>query len=110
MSSSKALRASSGENFESIVALNYTYTYDESAGRGVDVYVVDTGVYTEHEQFGSRARWGATFGPYSNADLYGHGTHCAGTVASAQFGVAKNASIIAVKVLGDDGNGEISDV
>ncbi|KAG6815572.1 hypothetical protein H0H87_000400 [Tephrocybe sp. NHM501043] len=84
-------------------ALNYQYTYDESAGRGVDIYIIDTGINIEHVQFGGRARWGATFGPYPNEDDHGHGTHCAGIAASAQFGVAKQASLIAVKVMNKDG-------
>jgi len=91
-------------------ALTYTYTYDASAGSGVDVYIVDTGVYTSHSTFGGRARWGATFGGYANADGNGHGTHCAGTVAGSQYGVAKSASIIAVKVLSDAGSGAITDI
>ncbi|KAG8685417.1 subtilisin-like serine protease, partial [Ceratobasidium sp. 423] len=31
-------------------------------GAGVDVYGIDTGIYTAHSSFGGRARWGATFG------------------------------------------------
>jgi len=38
-------------------------------------------------------------------DRNGHGTHCAGTVAGANGGVAKEAIVHAVKVLGDDGAG-----
>ncbi|KAG5634712.1 hypothetical protein H0H81_001009 [Sphagnurus paluster] len=83
--------------------LNYNYTYDSSAGAGVDVYVVDTGVHIAHSTFGDRARWGATFGGYASADGNGHGTHCAGTIAGSQYGIAKAANIIAVKVLSDGG-------
>ncbi|KAJ7250761.1 serine protease [Mycena rebaudengoi] len=87
------------------------YTYDdEAAGNGVDVYIVDTGVFTAHSQFEGRARWGATFGGYADADGNGHGTHCAGTVAGFQFGVAKKANIIAVKILSDGGSGSVSDI
>ncbi|KAG5639868.1 hypothetical protein DXG03_002741, partial [Asterophora parasitica] len=91
-------------------ALTFSYTYDDSAGAGVDVYVVDTGVYTGHSTFGGRARWGATFGGYPDADGNGHGTHVAGTVGGSQYGVAKAVSIIAVKVLGDDGSGAITGI
>jgi cerevisin len=59
----------------STTALTYTYKYDSTAGSGVDIYVVDTGIYTAHSQFGGRARWGATFGGYANQDGNGHGTH-----------------------------------
>ena len=43
-------------------------------------------------------------------DGNGHGTHCAGTIASRQYGVAKKANVIAVKVLGSNGSGTMSDV
>ncbi|KAJ3483614.1 hypothetical protein NLI96_g6193 [Meripilus lineatus] len=91
-------------------ALTFTYKYDSTAGTGVDIYVVDTGVYTSHSDFGGRARWGATFGGYANADGNGHGTHVAGTAAGTQYGVAKKANIIAVKVLSDAGSGAVSDI
>ncbi|KAF9473509.1 serine protease [Pholiota conissans] len=97
-------------------SLTFSYTYDASAGSGVDIYIVDTGVYTAHSQFGGRAIWGATFGGYASADGNGHGTHCAlsldfrGTAAGSQYGVAKSARIIAVKVLSDEGSGSVSDI
>ncbi|KAJ2919609.1 hypothetical protein MD484_g772, partial [Candolleomyces efflorescens] len=83
-------------------ALNYRYEYDDSAGEGVDIYVVDTGVLVSHSQFGGRARWGASF-VGTSTDGHGHGTHCAGTAAGSQFGVAKKANIIAVQVLNSSG-------
>jgi cerevisin len=43
-------------------------------------------------------------------DGNGHGTHCAGTIASFKYGVAKAAHVIAVKVLGTNGSGSMSDV
>ncbi|KAH7327598.1 peptidase S8/S53 domain-containing protein [Rhizoctonia solani] len=79
-------------------------------GAGVDVYGIDTGIYTAHSSFGGRARWGATFGGYANQDGNGHGTHTAGTAVGASYGVATSANIIAVKVLSDSGSGTNSDV
>jgi len=70
----------------------------------------DTGIYIEHNDFGGRARWGATFGPYKDADGNGHGTHTASTAVGARYGIAKAANIIAVKVLSDAGNGPNSDI
>merc|ERR1712217_1014540 len=41
-------------------------------------------------------------------DTHGHGTHCAGTIAGVDYGVAPQTRIHAVKVLGDDGYGYTS--
>jgi len=90
--------------------LDFVYKYDSRAGNGVDIYIVDTGINTSHEDFAGRAHWGATFGGYANADGNGHGTHCAGIAAGTRYGVAKKATLYAVKVLDDDGSGQISDV
>ncbi|KAG6887663.1 hypothetical protein C0995_013688 [Termitomyces sp. Mi166 len=78
------------------------FIYETSAGLGVDIYVMDTGIYLDHTEFGGRARLGATFGDYGESLGNGsfHGTHCAGTAAGSSVGVARAASIIAVKVLG----------
>jgi cerevisin len=87
------------------------YLYDPHGGEGVDVYVVDTGINIEHVEFEGRARWGKTI-PQNDLDIdgNGHGSHCAGTIASRKYGVAKKAEVIAVKVLGTDGSGSMSDV
>ncbi|KAG8705703.1 subtilisin-like serine protease [Ceratobasidium sp. 395] len=90
---------------------NVAYTFDRKPSNGgVDVYVIDTGVNTAHVDFGGRARWGATFGPYKSADGHGHGTHIAGTIAGKRYGIAKAASIIAVKVLSDTNSGYSTDM
>lgn len=89
--------------------LNYTYTYDDSPagpGAGVDIYVVDTGIYTAHAAFDGRATNGwSAYGDNDTTDSFGHGTHVAGTAAGDVFGIASAANLVAVKVLGDDGTG-----
>ncbi|KAJ3072863.1 subtilisin-like serine protease [Quaeritorhiza haematococci] len=86
------------------------YTYPKQAGQNVTVYVIDTGVEVTHPQFESRAKFGANFATGSDTDGNGHGTHCAGTIASKLYGVAKKASIVGVKVLGADGSGSYAGV
>ncbi|RDB20460.1 hypothetical protein Hypma_012437 [Hypsizygus marmoreus] len=88
----------------------FTYTYGVQGGSGVDIYVLDTGVYIEHSEFGGRARYGFTAGSYPSTDGNGHGTHCAGVAAGKRFGVAKQANIISVKILSDAGSGSFSDI
>ncbi|KAH9833533.1 peptidase S8/S53 domain-containing protein [Rhodofomes roseus] len=87
------------------------YEYDPHGGEGVDVYVIDTGINVEHAEFEGRASWGKTV-PQNDEDVdaNGHGTHCAGTIASRKYGVAKAAHVVAVKVLGSNGSGTMSDV
>ncbi|KZT72431.1 serine-type endopeptidase [Daedalea quercina L-15889] len=87
------------------------YEYDSHGGEGVDVYVIDTGINVAHIEFEGRATWGKTV-PQNDEDVdaNGHGTHCAGTIASRRYGVAKAANVIAVKVLGSNGSGTMSDV
>lgn len=87
------------------------YCYPAIAGKNVDVYVLDTGVYVDHEEFEGRAVWGATIPKFDyDMDANGHGTHCAGTIAGKTYGVAKKANIIAIKVLRSNGFGSNSDV
>jgi len=76
----------------------------------VTVYVLDTGIYIEHNDFGGRARYGANFVDNVQTDQNSHGTHCAATAAGRTFGVAKAAILVAVKVLGASGSGATSGV
>merc|ERR1719336_3426705 len=89
-----------------------------STGRGVSVFVLDTGVRQSHRDFGGRARSGAdaTSGRFREcngasdcaADRRGHGTHCAGSAAGTTYGVAPGATVRGVKVLSDYGGGQFS--
>ncbi|MFD5265826.1 S8 family peptidase [Streptomyces sp. NPDC058335] len=83
------------------------YTAPASAGAGVTVYVIDTGVRITHRDFGGRASYGWDFvgGDRGAGDGNGHGTHVAGTVAGASAGVAKKAKVVSVRVLDGAGAG-----
>ena len=75
-------------------------------------YIIDTGIQTSHPQFGGRALavYDAIGDGQSGQDCNGHGTHVAGTVGSATYGVAKNAYLRAVRVLNCAGSGTTSQV
>ncbi|MFS8095831.1 S8 family peptidase [Lentzea alba] len=93
--------------------LDQKYTYrDAAAGAGVTAYVVDTGVRISHSTFGGRASNGRDFVDNDNVaqDGNGHGTHVAGTIAGSQYGVAKAAKIVAVRVLDNNGSGTLAGV
>ncbi len=87
----------------------YSYT---STGTGANVYVVDTGVRISHSTFGGRARNGYDAVDKDNVaqDGHGHGTHVAGTIAGREYGVAKDATIYAVRVLDNGGSGTTAGV
>jgi len=87
------------------------YEYEHLGGEGVTAYIVDTGININHVDFEGRAKWGKTI-PKNDQDIdaNGHGTHVAGTVGSKTYGVAKAASLVAVKVLGSNGSGTMGDV
>jgi subtilisin family serine protease len=87
------------------LSLNGRYAYNNN-GDGAYVFVLDTGIYTAHNDFNGRASWGANFvGDADDTDKNGHGTHCAGTIGGTNYGIAKNCRIIAVKVLSASGSG-----
>ncbi|KAF9938838.1 serine protease [Mortierella antarctica] len=87
------------------------YEYNPKGGKGVTVFVIDTGINFKHKEFEGRASWGKTI-PYGDPDSddNGHGTHCAGTIASRAYGVSKKAEVVAVKVLRSNGSGTMADV
>lgn len=92
--------------------LDRSYTWPESAGAGVTVYVIDTGIRISHKDFGGRASHGWDFvgNDRTASDGNGHGTHVAGTIAGKRYGVAKKAKVVAVRVLDNAGGGSTADV
>lgn len=78
----------------------------------IPVYVVDTGIYAEHLEFAGRVAAGASAITDGNGskDCNGHGTHVAGTIAGSNFGLAKQATLVPVRVLDCSGSGSYSSV
>ena len=88
---------------------NYSYNTDAS---NVHAYIIDSGIRESHVEFGGRATrdFDAVGDGQNGNDCNGHGTHVAGTVGSATYGVAKNVRIHAVRVLPCTNSGLVSDL
>ncbi|REH34925.1 S8 family peptidase [Kutzneria buriramensis] len=71
-------------------------------GRGVTVYVVDSGVREIPDQFGDRLKTGynATGDSNGTTDCVGHGTGVASVAGSKDYGVAKAVDLVPVRVGG----------
>ena len=67
--------------------LDGTYApFTDNGGEGVKAFIIDTGIYIEHEDFGGRAEYGFNAIDYeSHDDFTGHGTHVAGTVGGTTW-------------------------
>ncbi|WP_112266912.1 S8 family peptidase [Lentzea terrae] len=89
--------------------LNSKYSYSTDASN-VTAYVIDTGINYDHADFGGRATFGfdAFTDGRNGKDCQGHGTHVAGTVGGATYGVAKNVKLKAVRVLNCSGGGSVA--
>jgi len=118
------------DRIDATSGLDENYEPPSTHGRGVHVYVADSGVNVGHPDFQGRAvptlevladSWSIGWWRFWDsrveckatdkncaADKSGHGTHAASTVAGKDFGVAKESIIHAVKIVRDDGTGSIS--
>ncbi|MBN2386094.1 MAG: S8 family peptidase [Anaerolineales bacterium] len=91
--------------------LNNHYVYNYT-GAGVNAYIIDTGILPTHVDFSGRASvaFDAVGDGQNGIDCNGHGTHVAGTVGGESYGVAKDVTLYAVRVLNCSGSGTTSGV
>ena len=87
-------------------------------GEGVDVYVLDTGINYQHQEFGYRAKYAGydpvdqyeyskgteNYASRGGADCNGHGTHVASLIGGKTYGTAREANLYSVRVLRCDGS------
>lgn len=91
--------------------LDNSYTFPNPASN-VHIYILDTGIRTTHNDFGGRAIHGRDTVNNDNdaTDCHGHGTHVAGTAGGTAYGVAKGATLVAVRVLNCAGGGTTTQI
>lgn len=92
-----------------LLPLDQRYEYS-TTGVGVHAYIVDSGIYYGHSDFGGRFGNGIDYYASGNGSCNGHGTHVAGTTGGSLYGVAKRVTLHNVRVLGCDGSGAWSTV
>jgi subtilisin family serine protease len=99
--------------------INMDYT-----GLGVSVYIVDTGLDSNHVEFSDRSSGRVIKNIYSafdspntqagtlptDTDAQGHGTHVAGTVGGKTVGISPGANIFGLRVLDDTGAGDTASI
>lgn len=99
-------------------ALNGTYKFDYT-GLGVDAYVFDSGIFP-HDEFQGRLQLGYdAISDLEDTEMErhsidcsdnGHGTHVAGILGGTTFGVAKDVSLIPIRVFDCIGDANTSDL
>jgi subtilisin family serine protease/PKD repeat protein len=84
-----------------------------ATGEGVRIYILDTGVRATHDEYAARLLPGydATLATAaSGVDCNGHGTFVASNAAGTRYGVASDANVVDVKVMGCSGSGSMAHI
>jgi hypothetical protein len=83
-------------------------------GNGIGVAVLDSGIDWNHPELSGQVTAGGDYTDTQTEDHgmddNGHGTSCAGIIAGSSNGMAPQAHLWAMKVLDDEGNGDLSNV
>ena len=84
----------------------------EQDGAGAHVFVVDSGIFAQHQEFVGRVGDGydVLTGGSDPEDCHGHGTLVAAIAVGTRYGAAKGATVHAVRAFGCDGSGTTSGV
>ena len=96
---------------------NDNIDFDRDFGNNTQLYIVDTGLSTKHQELfqldkcETRVRLGFAAPGFNSAeDDNGHGTFVASIAAGTHIGVARSTSLVAVKVLDSQGEGSLIDI
>ncbi|MEU6485324.1 S8 family peptidase [Streptomyces sp. NPDC046887] len=78
-----------------------------NTGKGVNAYVIDSGIRATHQEFGGRVKSGfsAIKDGRGTNDCHGHGTFVASEVGGKTYGVAKDVTLHAVRILNCSNSG-----
>ncbi|KAJ7492920.1 peptidase S8/S53 domain-containing protein [Mycena galericulata] len=98
-------------NGQSDTSTNWNVNLQDNLGRGVFIYVIDTGVDGNHPLLRPRVQTGKDLdGGAGNVEGDGHGTEVAGAAAATNFGVASGATIIPIKIYASAQLGDLTDL
>ncbi len=91
--------------------LDSTYNYSTTA-ENVHVYVIDSGIYAAHNEFGGRVTGGYNFVEDNTdiTDCYGHGTLVAGIIGGSTYGGAQGVRLVGLRVADCSNRGALTKV
>ena len=96
---------------QGLAELGIPHLWLHATGKNVKVAIFDSGIDAHHEDLEGAVKGSVNFTPDPDADVFGHGTHCAGIVGARRngrgiSGVAPDCDLYAVKVVDDQGGSE----